>query len=379
MQEGGGSKDTWVLSDGPVSSFSLLPPAARPLELSRGGGDLPSRTADNLYWLGRYAERAEGCVRLLRGILVRLTERTGVAEVPELPALLAALTHQGLTYPGFAGPGAERWLADPEAELVSVIFDASRAGSLQGTLAALQRVARMVRDRISPDTWRTLVRITLRPRNGPGANGEPAGTLSDVLDLLEGLVISLTAFSGLAMENMTRGRGWQFLDMGRRLERATQTISLLQSTLVTPAAHEGPLLEAVLEVADSSMTYRRRYLSALQAAPVLDLLLLDETNPRSLAFQLAALAGHVDSLPRGADPPRRSAEQRLMLAALTDLRLADVESLARPADGVRGGLDFLLTRLGGQLPQLSDQITQSYLTHVQATRQLATLANGGAP
>ena len=214
----------------------------------------------------------------------------------------------------------------------------------------------------------------------PSSLQKPAGTLSDVLDLLEGLVISLTAFSGLAMENMTRGRGWQFLDMGRRLERALHTISLLQSTLVTAAAHEGPLLEAVLEVADSSMTYRRRYLSTLQAAPVLDLLLLDETNPRSLAFQLAALAGHVDSLPRDSAHPRRSPEQRLMLAALTDLRLADIDSLARPADGgVRAGLDGLLTRLGGQLPVLSDQITQSYLTHVQATRHLATLENGGAP
>jgi uncharacterized circularly permuted ATP-grasp superfamily protein/uncharacterized alpha-E superfamily protein len=386
MQEGGGSKDTWVLSEGPVSSFSLLPPPARAVELSRGGGDLPSRTADNLYWLGRYAERAEGCVRLLRGILVRLTERTGVAEVPELPALLAALTHQAMTYPRFTGPGAEARLAAPEAELLSVIFDTDYPGSLQWTLAALQRVARMVRDRISPDTWRTLVRITLRPwgeRREPSgaANGAPAGTLSDLLDQLEELVISLTAFSGLALENMTRGRGWQFLDLGRRLERASHTIHLLQSTLVAVSGtNEGPLLEALLEVADSSMTYRRRYLSTLQAAPVLDLLLADETNPRSLAFQLVAIAGHVESLPRDGANPRRSPEQRLMLAALTDLRLADIESLARPAEGgARAGLDALLTRLGDQLALLSDLLTQSYLTHVQATRQLAILENGGAP
>ena len=94
MQQGGGSKDTWVLSEGPVSPSACCRPSARPVELSRGGGDLPSRAADNLYWLGRYVERAEGCVRLLRGILVRLTEKSGLAEAPELPALLRALTHQ---------------------------------------------------------------------------------------------------------------------------------------------------------------------------------------------------------------------------------------------------------------------------------------------
>jgi uncharacterized circularly permuted ATP-grasp superfamily protein/uncharacterized alpha-E superfamily protein len=379
MQQGGGSKDTWVLSSGPVGSFSLLPSAAHPVALSRGGGDLPSRTADNLYWLGRYVERAEGYVRLLRGIVVRLTEKTGLAEVPELPVLLRALTHQGLTYPGFVGPGAAARLLDPEPELLSVIFNASRPGSLQWTLAALQRVSRMVRDRISPDTWRTLGLISLRPL-GAGPGGEPAGTLSDVLELLEGLVISLTAFSGLATENMTRGRGWQFLDMGRRLERAAHTISLLQTTLVTASATEGPLLEALLEVADSSMTYRRRYLSSLQAAPVLDLLLADETNPRALAFQLAAVAGHVADLPRDTANPRRPPEERIMLAALTDLRLADIEALAKATDrGVRVSLDGLLARLGDQLPALSDKITQSYLTHVQATRQLAALANGGVP
>jgi uncharacterized alpha-E superfamily protein len=128
------------------------------------------------------------------------------------------------------------------------------------------------------------------------------------------------------------------------------------------------------------MTYRRRYLSSLQAAPVLDLLLADETNPRALAFQLAAVAGHVADLPRDTANPRRPPEERIMLAALTDLRLADIEALAKATDrGVRVSLDGLLARLGDQLPALSDKITQSYLTHVQATRQLAALANGGVP
>jgi len=420
MQQGGGSKDTWVLSAGPVSPFSLLPSPGGPIELSRGGGDLPSRAADNLHWLGRYVERAEGNVRLLRGILVRLTEKSGLTDVPELPALLRALTHQGMTYPGFVGLGAEARLADPEEELLSIVYDGGRPGSLQGTLDALQRVSRTVRDRISSDTWRVLNRLKLREVDTRASElsaeaaalaeepPETAATLSDLLESLEDLVISLTAFSGLATESMTRGPGWRFLELGRRLERAAHTISLLNSTLTKVSGGEGQLLEALLEIADSSMTYRRRYLSSVQAAPVLDLLLADETNPRSLAFQLVALTRHVDHLPHdgqkgvrphlperpegcfaqmGPDPfladdtqPNSGSEQQVATAALTDLRLANINVLAQATEeGVRQHLDELLTRLGQQIPFLSDKITQNYLTHVQASRQLATLENGVVP
>ena len=390
MQQGGGSKDTWFLSAGPVSPLSLLPSPGGPMELSRGGGDLPSRAADNLHWLGRYVERAEGCVRLLRGILVRLTEKSGLADVPELPALLRALTHQGMTYPGFVGPAAQERLADPAQELLSIVYDGARPGSLQWTLDALQRVSRTVRDRISSDTWRVLNRLKLQEVEARASEsseaaaaiaGEPlatAGILSDLLESIEDLVISLTAFSGLAMESMTRGPGWRFLELGRQLERAVHTISLLKSTLTTVGGGEGPLLEALLEIAESSMTYRRRYLSSVQTAPVLDLLLADETNPRSLAFQLVALAGHVEHLPRDDPHPHSTTEQQVAMAALTELRLANIDGLARATEeGLRPNLDELLTRLGKQIPLLSDTITQNYLTHVQASQQLTSLKDGG--
>jgi uncharacterized alpha-E superfamily protein len=128
------------------------------------------------------------------------------------------------------------------------------------------------------------------------------------------------------------------------------------------------------------MTYRRRYLSSVQAAPVLDLLLADETNPRSLAFQLVALTRHVDHLPHDGSQPHSGSEQQVATAALTDLRLANINGVALASDeGVRQNLDELLTRLGKQIPLLSDKITENYLTHVQAYRQLAILENGGLP
>jgi uncharacterized alpha-E superfamily protein len=185
-------------------------------------------------------------------------------------------------------------------------------------------------------------------------------------------VLGLAAFGGLVMESVTRGEGWRFLDMGRRLERCLHTIDLVESALGQASNQEGPLLEALLEVADSSMTYRRRYLGSLQTSAVLDLLLADEANPRSLAFQMAALTDDVDHLPRELGHPGRSPEQRLTLSSLTGLRLADVEQLAQTdASGNRPALRELLGRLAAALPTLSDSITQRYLSHLQTSRHLS--------
>lgn len=377
MQAGAGSKDTWVTSAEPVGEFSLLPTAVRPVGLSRGGGDLPSRAADDLYWLGRYVERAEGAVRLLRGVFVRLTEKSGLMDVPELPALLRALTHLTGAYPGFVGDGSAARLAQPAGELFAVLHDARRAGSLAGTLESLYRVAGRVRDRLSTDMWRTLSALVLSPTEADGAAGRDPrapGAMTEALDRLDRKVITLAAFGGLVSEGMTRGQGWRFLDMGRRIERSLQTLGLLRGTLVTfpPGAPEGPLLDALLEIADCAMTFRRRYLASLQPAPVLDLLLIDEDNPRSLAYQLAALSASIDALPRSETGPADGPERRPILDALARLRAADVVRLAEfGPSGRRDHLEAFLADLQASLPRLSDDLTRTYLTHLQASRQYA--------
>jgi uncharacterized circularly permuted ATP-grasp superfamily protein/uncharacterized alpha-E superfamily protein len=364
MQRGGGSKDTWVLADGPVSDFSLLPPSGR-VQLTRAGGDLPSRAADNLFWLGRYAERAEGTTRLLRCIVVRLAERSGFADVPELPALLRTMV---LTCEPNAAPADA---AGTEAGVFRAVFDPTYPGSLATAVRALRRVASIVRDLISIDMWRVLSGLIDFPTD-PQSYGEDGPTPADVLDLLNRTVITLSAFGGLAVESMTRAEGWRFLDMGRKLERALHLIAMLKGMLVDPPQHEGPTLDAALEVADSGMTYRRRYLSNLRAEAALDLLVFDETNPRSLAAQLAALEDDVNHLPR---PPRgaaRSPEQRFALAAVNAVRLAEPERLAAVKDGHRPALAELLEHVGGWLPIMSDAITLQYLSHLQTSRHLAS-------
>ncbi len=134
------------------------------------------------------------------------------------------------------------------------------------------------------------------------------------------------------------------------------------------------MLEALLEIADSSMTYRNRYLTTLRLAPVLDLLMTDETNPRSLVFQLIALADHVEHLPRDQDDPLLNIDQRIMLTALTGLRLADIETLKEAdRDGIRRHLDRLISRLALQLRNLSDSITHKYLVHAGPPRQMTEI------
>ncbi len=182
-------------------------------------------------------------------------------------------------------------------------------------------------------------------------------------------MISLSAFGGLVADSMTRGQGWRFLVMGRRLERALQINGLLRSTLVAPSGPEPPFLEALLDVADSAMTYRRRYMSHIETAPVLDLLLADEANPRSLAFQLAVLAENIEHLPRHEFAPGRSEAQRIILGSLTRLRVAEIGRLARSdPSGYRPELEDLLARLDFEIPALSEALTRNYFSHLQPPR-----------
>jgi uncharacterized circularly permuted ATP-grasp superfamily protein/uncharacterized alpha-E superfamily protein len=362
MQRGGGSKDTWVLSEGPVNPITLLRPAGAPVELSRGGAGLPSRVADNLFWLGRYVERAEATARLLRGILARLADASG--EAPELPALAEALATQAKVEPTFVVADANGARSLSERGILGFIQEESPARTLRATLGAAQRLGAVVRDQISLDTWRVLNQLD---------QALPRGRmrLGAALEGLNRLVLTLAAFSGLGVESMTRGQGWRFADMGRRIERGGYLAGLLRGTLVGPHAALENLLEALLEVGDVSITYRRRYLGNLQLAPVLALLLLDESNPRSLAFQLTALDAHVRRLPRDESLPTRSPEEKLALAMLTRVRLLDVEDLCTPGpNATRGCLDGALRGFANDLAALSDDITRSYLSHAQASRQL---------
>jgi uncharacterized circularly permuted ATP-grasp superfamily protein/uncharacterized alpha-E superfamily protein len=372
MQLGADSKDTWVLSEGPVTSFSLLPPVNRPVTLSRGGSDLPSRAADDLFWLGRYAERAEGVARLARVVSARLAEVTSQSDLEsssEFVPLLRTLAGQtSLNYTAKLAAGSGTELRAATAQLVASVFDEHGVGTLRAVLRSTLRAGRLVRDRISTDTWRVLAALDdeVQVRESD-LERDPLGTVQEVLNRV---VMRLVAFSGLVMESMTRGQAWHFLDLGRRIERSMSLVMLLRGSLTERCSREGPLLEAVLEIADSVMTYRRRYLATLQAAPVVDLLLTDETNPRSVIYQIAAVDDHISTLPNTLDG-LRTPQQRIALSVLTDLKLADIDRLcAGDEHGDRTRLATLLVDLATRIPALSDSLSDRYLNHATISRHL---------
>jgi uncharacterized alpha-E superfamily protein len=369
MQRGAGSKDTWVLADGPVSQLSLLGRREERVSLSRSGHDLPSRVADNLYWLGRYVERAEGSARLFRRVFARLWDDAHVAEPSVLRALFDGLsTLHELTEPLKAAASAP--VDTLEHDLFKYLCSPSHQNGLLASLAGAHRTASVVRDRISRDTWHVLSQLDdQRALLQSGRVASP----SDAPEALDRLVLLFGAFAGLQSENLSRTFGFRFMDLGRRIERARNTAALVQATIGEVFPDEPSVLSEVLEVLDNGITYRRRYQDAIQAAPVLDLLLTDESNPRSIAFQLASIYEHVRALPRSLETPLRTREERVALSALTRVRLADIEALAAVNEArERPQLNEHLTAVASALPELSNAITQGYLAHAVAQRAIGS-------
>jgi uncharacterized circularly permuted ATP-grasp superfamily protein/uncharacterized alpha-E superfamily protein len=381
-QLGGLGKDTWVLATEPERQETLLtsgdgtivPPVVQESEVS-------SRVADNLFWIGRYAERAEGLVRLVRVAIIQVSERSSFVVSPEadccLHLLLAALTHQSQTYPGFVGEGADALLADPTPEMLSLITDVERIGGLPQTLTALGQAAWSVRDRLSNDTWRVINDIERRLF---ALTRTPPRALAGALDVLDPLITSLVAFSALTQENMTHNEGWHFLETGRRLERAVNTATLLRSTLVpvAPEAGEQMIVEAVLTVTDSLITYRRRYQAGTRVGALLDLVFQDEGNPRSLGYQIARIQCLVDEMPRDPMTPARTTAQKEVLRLLTELRLAELDQLAQigPGGTRRDALAELLTATENGMAALSDAVTAQYFRHEEQPHNLIEHRHG---
>jgi uncharacterized alpha-E superfamily protein len=344
-----------------------LKPAGHPIELTRGGGDLPSRVADNLFWLGRYVERAENAVRLMRAIANRLSDRSVAGDVRELGDLMRALHNQGGTASGMKRDA----YVESGDDLQMLLDESRRAGGLYDTLRSLQTVSRAVRDRISTDTWRIMNNLQ---EDAVWPAKLDATSIGEIIDRLNNMVTTLASFGGLASESMTRGQVWLFMDMGRRLERAVNMAGMLRTLLISPVRDDNPLLEAVLEIGDSIMTYRRRYLATLQMAPVLDLLLADETNPRSIAFQYVALNDHVEKLPRNKSLAHLTPEQRVTVGGLAALRLVDIDALCETDENnKRNNLSQLLKHIDEEMAALSDIVTRQYLSHALPARQLSSM------
>jgi len=344
MQRGGRSKDTWVLSDAPVNaSFSLLSRTVKPEDLITTSAPLASRTAENLFWYGRYGERCDFNARLLRvaisGVLDDTREVDGVA-----PALLLAQRLGLIDGVDTPGPDLLRAATHPDE-------------GLSERLRQLLRVAFNLRERMSTDNWRTLNRIASDPVFQRGA------TLPLALAWLDRAVTSMMTLSGFVLDGMTRHIGWRFLSMGRRIERLSALCITLQVATREGRAHG---LDWLIDLADSTVTYRSRYLVAPEWLPVLHMLLLDELNPRSVAFQVKGLSEYVAKL----ELTHGRFASDVLLPPMTALRALTPHDMHPESEAVARVLD----QLQRAAHAVSDELTLKFFSHAESRSVLSLVA-----
>jgi uncharacterized circularly permuted ATP-grasp superfamily protein/uncharacterized alpha-E superfamily protein len=365
-QAGAIAKDTWVLASEPERLTGFWLQSGPAVEGIDPMSSIPSRAAENLWWLGRYAERAEATTRLLRTIHDRQGDFQGSANpagVAALRALLATLTRTTTSYPGFVGDGAQERLAAPEHELLDLVINYQRPGALAHAVRSLIDAAYAVRDQLSRDTWLVVGPLdrAIYELRGPATDRH-----ARVQAALQQVMQSLLALGGLGVESMVHDLGWRFMDAGRRIERSLQLLSLLRAT-VTEArgtATDSLVLESVLTAAESIITYRFRYRSQAQLETLLDLLVLDRGNTRALTYQLDRLTADLDALPIPSERQLRP-EQRLVLEASTAVRVADLEALvAEDESGFRPALDGFLAGLQDTLVLAADAVDRAHFTHL---------------
>ncbi|UPK33266.1 circularly permuted type 2 ATP-grasp protein [Bradyrhizobium sp. 186] len=312
MGDGARAADVWVVSGKQVSTATLLP-ATDKVRIRRIAGVLPSRAADNLFWLGRYLERAEATLRLVRALSspMRGPNKGGAAA-----SMQSAERIQRLLVAWGAISQSSR--AAHGRIAAEALQNADRIGSALSLVRAAQRTATSLRERLSPDAWQVITEMTERLAYGVEDD-------DGVISAAELTLQELSSFAGLAQENMNRAAGWRFLDIGRRTERAINTTRFARQFAYDEAGDED--LDVLLTLVDCQITYRSRYLLAPILAPVRDLAVLDGYNPRSVAFQVATLNEHIAALPSLKEHGLIERPQRLAVAVQAMLATAEAEKL----------------------------------------------------
>lgn len=362
LDSGGETKDLWVLSA--EAEEAALPPLLSPpekVQIRRGEFDLPSRVADNFFWMGRYVERTEGQARVLQTILSGLRQEPDTEEYRSVLPLFRYFLAPGEeaategTTPPFQNPAAA------EKRLAAQVRDPRNPESLWRNLEALLRIAGRVKERLSLQLWQqfqyleSFAQVTKTHR--PVFEEETTRLLEDCLDVIAG-------FHGLVMENMTRGQGWLFLILGRRIERTLVMANLLGSALGRAHPQEEAVLRKLLVCADSVMTYRRRYLTHLHPQPVLDLLLLDPANPRSVVFQVNEVWRLLQELPHHRLSLLSTPVDNFGLRIFSRVGLADLEGmLAVGEKQERPALVAFLDSLQEEVQELAGKLAQQYFAH----------------
>jgi uncharacterized circularly permuted ATP-grasp superfamily protein/uncharacterized alpha-E superfamily protein len=337
MQHGGRAGDAWVLSDKPVPETTLLPTPDR-ITINRTNGALPSRAAVNLFWLARYVERAEATLRLVRALVNRATESD--EELISVNAQICSLLGVWGAVP------TDLPNAKPALVASAALQRRDLTGSLPFLVGAAQSAASVSRDRFSPDAWRALTDL-VEMVDAPLERGPLEST---IVERINGALRIVASFSGLAQENMNQLAGWRFLELGRRIERVIVTSRFVRQFAFGDGLDNA--LDVLLELADSQITYRLRYVMVAARAPVIDLVALDANNPRSIVYQLGRIEAHLATLPKRSDDTRLSPPEQIAIALATKMRTAEAATIDADA--------FVDAEMS--LMKLADVIAATYFT-----------------
>ncbi len=336
MGDGARAADVWVVSDKAVSASTLLP-AADTVRIRRIAGVVPSRAADNLFWLGRYLERAEATLRLVRALGTQRDPGKASSTVAHSVERIQRLL---VTW----GATSQVTRSQPAKVATEALQSEEKFGSALSLVRSAQRTATSLRERLSPDAWQVITEMTERL-------AQEVDDDDGVVSAAELTLQELASFAGLAQENMNRAAGWRFLEMGRRAERAINTVRFARQFAYDEAGGED--LDILLTLVDCQITYRSRYLVGPLLAPVRDLVVLDPYNPRSVAFQVSALNDHISSLPTLKEGGLIERPQRLAVALQATLTAAEAASLDTKS----------LFALEQDLLNLADAIGLHYFPH----------------
>ncbi|MBS1141808.1 MAG: hypothetical protein H6R13_3261 [Proteobacteria bacterium] len=358
MQRGGASKDCWVLTNGPVSQFSMLKPSVGVRDLVRAGANLSSRVVENLFWLGRYSERFDDSARMLRVALSRVVVGGG-QKTPVVVWAMELARHLGV----LPELGEDSEVKEgSEHELLEAIYDPAQPGGLASNIRSLMWSATHVRERLSLDHWHSLNRL----QRDQQAALKVHPTLTEAIAFLDRVLGISSSLTGFAMDNMTRDDGWRFLIIGRRLERLSFLAMSVAHFLRMPSSRGAGSLEWLLELSDSIITYRSRYSRQPELLPVIDLLVFDDSNPHGVVFQASVLMRYLDRMARelGVSFGEGLAEalERLHKFDLERLENVEFDNLEEWAPCEE--LASLLQGLDSAASQLSGALGMRYFTHV---------------
>ncbi|MFC3852347.1 circularly permuted type 2 ATP-grasp protein [Salinispirillum marinum] len=377
-------KDIWVLAPVPQPHISMLQHAHKPIIATRDGEDLPTRVAESLFWMGRYGERLDNRARLLRESLTHLLEygQRNLAE-SVISDLFVALrinlqdVHNLQSMESRKSPKAMVGKTNPQFLLMRkqllALLSEEAPDNLPWLFSLLLRNGRAARAHLGDDAWRTLNTLRQKLEEQTRSPGATSARRS-----LEEVITYLAAFFGLCNETMPHHYGWRFMDIGRFIDRLQSTLDLLRLALVSSTRPGIPLWEVVLASTDNLTAYRRRYRSQLYPIAILDLLLFDETNPRSVGYMLKRLGRQIERLPNQTGTPFRSREARLVIEATSRLHLVAPESLSEldHSEEALAVLAQLLTDLMEPISALSDAISHSHFSHAETPRQLVNVQGG---